>query len=400
MNTTKIKSDFPIFQTHPTLVYLDHASTNQTPQVVIDSMHDYYTNYRANTHRGLYELSEKATTAYEQARGDVATFIRAETEEIIFTSGTTHGLNLLANQLSRKLTKDDNIVLTRLEHHANLIPWQQVAKRTGCELRFITINKTGEIDLASAYEVIDEQTKIVSMTGLSNALGTVVPLTELITIAQEYEAATVIDAAQMVGHSPIDVKQLDCDFLVFSGHKMYGPTGIGILYGKRDRLEAMEPWYFGGEMVEDVNYTTASWAPSPWKFEAGTQNIAGVIGLRAAIRFITEIGFETIQKQEQELTNHLLTNLPSDCIVIGPGAGQARGSIVSFLVPGAHPHDVAQILGQGGVAVRAGHHCAKPLMKYMDVPGTVRASFGIYNTTDDVDRLIAGIEEVKKVFKR
>ncbi len=395
----KIKSNFPIFKNHPELVYLDSAATTQTPEAVLAAMTDYYTKYRANTQRGLYALSETATTAYEQARADIATFIGAETNEVVFTGGATHGLNLLASQLGKKLTKNDSIVLTRLEHHANLIPWQQVAKRTGAELRFINITKQGEIDLQSAYEAIDETTKIVSVTGLSNALGTIAPLKEIIAIAKESEAITIVDASQLVGHSPTNVRELDCDFLVFSGHKVYGPTGIGVLYGKTERLDALEPWMFGGEMIEDVSYTTASWTEAPHKFEAGTQNIAGAIGLGAAVRFLSEIGLEHIQKHEAEITAYALEQLAAEAVIIGPPTAAARGSIVSFIVPGIHPHDLAELLGREHMAVRAGHHCAKPLMKYLDVPGTVRASFGMYSSQEDVDRLIAGIKKAKQVFR-
>ncbi len=394
----EIKKQFQIFKNQPTLVYLDNAATTQTPHIVLDAMNEYYTSYRANVHRGIYDLSERASAAYEESRRSVANFINAESNEIVFTSGATHGLNLLAYQLSKKLTKNDNIVLTRLEHHANLIPWQQAAKRSGAELRFINLTKDGEIDLNSAYEQIDECTKIVSMTAVSNATGAIVPTEKIIAIAQEYEATTIIDAAQLIAHSPINVKELNCDYLVFSGHKMYGPTGVGVLYGRSEKLENLEPLFFGGDMIEDVSYSTASWTESPHKFEAGTQNIAGVIGLSAATKFITHVGLDAIHEHEKGLAQYLLASLPSKVAVVGRSKESVPDSIISFVLQGVHPHDVAEILNRRNIAVRAGHHCAKPLMKYLDFPGTLRVSFAPYNTTEDIDTLIAGIEDVKKMF--
>ncbi len=399
MDSLGIKAHFPIFQTHPNLVYLDSASTTQTPSVVLEAMQNYYTQYRANVHRGLYNISREATTAFEKSREIIALFIGAATEETIFTSGTTHGLNLLAYSLGKNLTANDNIVLSRLEHHANLIPWQRVSKRTGCELRFIEIDEDYEIDLSSARELIDEHTKIVSVSALSNTLGTKTPLAEIISLAQIANAFTVIDAAQLVGHAPINVRKLDCDFLVFSGHKMYGPTGIGILYGKKELLEELDPFFYGGEMIEDVSYTNASWNDLPWKFEAGTPPIAEAIGLEKAVHFIQEIGWEVVQTHERTLTNYLLSHLPNYAHLIGPAQNSARSGVVSFLLENIHPHDTAEILNRFEIAVRAGEHCTKPLIKYLDIPGTVRASISIYNDEKDIDRLLKGIKEVKNIFK-
>lgn len=414
----KVKLHFPIFQTNPTLVYLDNAATTQTPQIVLDAMNDYYTKYRANIHRGLYDLSIQATEKYEQARKNIARFINAEPEEIIFTSGTTHGLNILAYILN--FSKGDNIVLTRLEHHANLIPWQTVAKCTGAELRFIELTADYELDLQSAKKLIDKNTKLVSFTALSHSLGTHTPVTKIIELAKKYNTTTIVDAAQLVAHEPIDVKKLDCDFLVFSGHKMYGPTGIGILYGKKEKLQNLEPFIFGGGMIKEVNYETSSWAEVPNKFEGGTPNIAGVIGLGSAVKFIQEIGWEPIQKHEQELTEYVFSKLPTFAKIIGLtshsnklGAnglvspswqegvrrGEISSGIISFIINGIHPHDIAEILNRCNIAVRAGHHCTMPLMKYLGLSGTVRISIGVYNTKEDIDKLIEGLKEVKKIFK-
>ncbi len=396
MLDASVKKYFPIFEHHPNLVYLDNAATTQTPHSVLEAMSEYYTTYRANTERGLYALSEQATTAYTAARQKIAAFLNAAPEEVIFTPGATYGLNLLARSLA--VTADHNIVLTRLEHHANLIPWQQLSNRTGCELRFIELNKDGQLDMATAADKIDEQTRLVSCTAVSNAIGTIAPLDEIIALAKSNGAQVIVDASQLIAHSPIDVRTLDYDWLVFSGHKMYGPTGIGILYGKKQLLEQTEPFLFGGEMIEDVNYLTASWAELPHKFEAGTQNIAGAIGLGAAVDFIQKIGLSAIHEHEQSLLRYTIEQLPEYAALIGPPSGAPRGAIVSFLLQGVHPHDTAEILNRFNIAVRAGHHCAKPLMKYLDIPGTARASFGVYNRPEDVDRLIEGLGNVKRIL--
>lgn len=397
MNLSNIKAKFPIFKAHPNLVYLDNASTTQTPQIVIDTMNKYYSENRANVHRTLYNLGERATEQYEEARKKIATFINAEPEEIIFTSGTTHGLNLLAYTLSFK--KGDNIVLTRLEHHANLIPWQTVAKCTGVELRFIELTPEYELDLESAKKLINQNTKLVSFSGLSNSLGTYAPAEILIKLAHEQKALTIVDAAQLVAHEPIDIKKLDCDFLVFSGHKMYGPTGIGVLYGKKERLEQLEPFFFGGEMIKEVSYKNSTWADLPAKFEGGTPNIAGAIGLGAAVDFINELGCETIVSHEQGLTKYLFEKLPAYVKIIGPTYSKNRAGIISFANDGVHPHDSAEILNRNNIAIRSGHHCTMPLMKHLGISGTARISLGVYNSKEDIDRLIAGLKNVKKIFK-
>ncbi len=396
VDIAKIKAQFPIFQNHPTLVYLDNASTTQTPQIVIDLINDYYTHYRSNIHRGVYTLSEQATTAYEVSRSQVAQFINASPKEIIFTSGTTAALNQLASTLP--LSKGDNIVLTRFEHHANLIPWQVAAKHAGAEIRFIELTKNYEIDLENAQKIIDKNTKIVSFSLVSNVLGTHAPAAEIIALAKKYNAITIIDAAQGVAHEPIDVQKLDCDFLIFSSHKMYGPTGVGILYGKPERLHKLPPFLFGGDMIEAVSYTEASYAEPPNKFEAGTPNIAGVIGLGAAVDFIQNIGWRNITAHEQSLSEYALNALQnSGAQIIGSPAQPC--SVISFTLPNIHPHDIAEILNRYHICIRAGHHCAMPLMKYLGLPGTARISLGIYNTKEDIDELVKGLTEVKKIFK-
>ncbi len=455
-----IKSYFPIFATHPNLSYLDNAATTQTPQVVIDAMNDYYTKYRANTHRGMYDIAVKATDEYEGARATVAKFLNAETNEIIFTSGTTHGLNALAYTLCGRLTHRDNVVLTRLEHHANLVPWQQMAKHYGFEIRFIELQRDlslpspllrrggsdsfsplqrrereerfdspYSLDIESAKKIIDANTKIVSFTLASNVLGTVNPAKEIIALAKKFRAITIIDAAQAIAHFPIDVKDIDCDWLVFSGHKMYGPTGTGVLFGKKIMLEEnIEPFMFGGDMVLEVSYENATWTEVPQRFEAGTQNIASVIGLGAAVKFIQKIGWESIMKHETELTGYLLEKLQeNDVQIIGPSichserseeslpsTGQPteiirftqddslkppnRIGVVSFTLPGIHPHDLAEILNQNNVAIRAGHHCAMPLHTHLALTATARASLGVYSTKEDVDKLIEGIKQAREIF--
>ncbi len=396
MNTNK--NNFPIFQNQPDLAYLDNASSTQTPRVVLDAMNEYYTNYRANIHRGVYALSEQASTAYEAAKEKVARFIGADADEIIFTSGTTHGLNLLAQSLCKNLGSGDNVVLTRLEHHANIIPWQEMAKEFDFELRFIELSESTEIDLASAAELIDSKTKIVSVTALSNTLGTLVPIQKIIDLAKVRGATTIIDAAQAIAHTPINVRELDCDYLVFSGHKIYGPTGIGIVYGKKKNLETLEPFFYGGDMIESVTYTSATWAEAPNKFEAGTPNIAGAIGLGAAIDFVSAISWDAIQTHDNQLLSYALEKLAPEVSIIGTKNIATHKGIISFVIPDIHPHDIAEVLNRHHIAVRAGHHCTMPLMDYLELGGTTRVSFGVYNTTEDIDKLVIGIKDVKKIF--
>lgn len=394
-----IKTNFPIFKNQKKLVYLDNGATTQICSPALKAMENYNTKFRSNVHRGVYDIAEKATAAYENARDQIAKFINADREEIIFTAGTTHGLNLVAHSISPRLSHRDNVVLSRLEHHANLVPWQQMAKHYGFEIRFIELNSDFNLDLPSAKAVIDKNTKVVSFSMLSNVLGAVTPAKEIVKLAKSVRALTILDAAQAVAHLPIDVKKLDCDFLAFSGHKMYGPNGIGVLYGKRELLEeALEPFFFGGDMVRGVSYQNATWNNIPYKFEAGTPNIAGAIGLGAAARYILTIGWKKIETHEKELTKYALKKLTSVIKVFGSNKEKNRSGIISFAVPGVHTHDVVQMLGNADIAARAGFHCAEPLHELYGYSGSVRLSFGIYNDKKDIDKAVKILKDVKKKF--
>ncbi len=409
MNKT-IAKQFPIFKKHKKFVYLDSAATALTPQPVLDKMNEYYTEYGANIHRGLYEMSDRATQEYEAVRSKVATFIKADTDEIVFTSGTTQGLNILARSIGKTLGPGDNVVLTEYEHHANLIPWQEAAKTFGFELRFVPLNtenwklsaQGGSALGGEARNEIDENTKVVSFAHVSNSLGIVTNADELIARSKEVGAVTIVDAAQSIVHMPVDVKKLDCDYLVFSGHKLYGPTGVGVVFGKKERLEVLEPSTFGGDMILDVSYENASWNDIPHRFEAGTPNIAGVIGLGASIDFVQNVGIENIAKHENQLTSQLINKLTQleGVNIIGPQTSKSRAPVVSFTIDGIHPHDIAEILNRHNIAIRAGHHCTQPLMKKLGIPGTARISFGMYNTEDDITRVVEAIKDVISLFKK
>ncbi len=396
--SNEIKNQFPIFTTHPNLVYLDSGASGLKCAPAIDAMRKFYETNGTNIHRGLYDLSEAATEQYEAARQTLATFIGADSKEIIFTSGTTGSLNLAARLLEQKLKAGDEIVLSRFEHHANLIPWQQVAKRTGAILKFIDIDQDLHFDLNSAHAVIGPQTKIVAFTAASNVTGTLAPIHELVRLAKQVGAYTVVDAAQLAAHRAITAHEWGVDFVALSGHKMYGPTGIGLLYGRAELLNELEPVNFGGDMIREVTFDTATWAEAPAKFEPGTPPIAEVLGLAAAADFISHIGWDEIFNHERELIEYALTQLHSLVKIIGP-IGNKRLPVFSFVMPEAHPHDIADILNRAHIAIRAGHHCAQPLMTYLGLNGTARASFGIYTTTQDIDALVQGIKEVKKIFQ-
>ncbi len=395
MNT--IRSQFPIFQNHPDLVYLDSAATTQTPQVVIDAMNEYYTQYRSNVHRSVNGLSNKATNAYESARGKVAHFIGAQSSEIIFTSGATMGLNMLQKSLTDFFEPGGNIVLTRLEHHANLIPWQMTVKKYNLELRFIEIDtKTGEIDMSSVLSMIDEKTVVVSMTHVSNVLGTIVPVKEVTRIARgKSKSVVIVDGSQAVAHMPVDVVDIDCDFYVFSGHKMYGPTGIGVVYGKTALLQKMKPVVYGGEMIDTVTYGQATWADAPYRFEAGTPNIAGAIGLGAAVDFVLSLGWNEIQTHDVEIAQYAIAELQKIERVRVIGSTQfPRGPIISFVVDGVHESDVNMFLEKAGIVVRTGSHCAAPLIDHLGLSGTIRISCGMYTTKEDIDQCITVLKKV------
>ena len=402
MNIKEIRALFPILDQevngHP-LVYLDSAATSQKPIPVIEAIEDYYRRYNSNVHRGVHTLGTIATDEYEGAREKVKKFIHAkEAAEIIFTRGTTTGLNLVAQCYAREFLKEgDEIVTTFMEHHSNLIPWQQVAKRTGATLKFIPLQPDGTVRLEDVEKTITPKTKFVSIAYVSNVMGTIHPVKQIAEIAHRNGAVFCIDAAQGAPHLKIDVQDIDCDFLALSGHKMAGPTGIGALYGKRALLEKMTPYEFGGEMIDFVELYDSTWKELPWKFEGGTPIIAGAIGLGAAIDFLEQIGFDNIERHEQQLVKYAMEQLSEieGISIYGP---KERSGVVTFNLGDVHPHDVATVLDAQGIAVRAGHHCCQPLMKWLNVSATARASFYIYNSEEDIDALVKGLLKTKEYF--
>ncbi|MEK3909233.1 cysteine desulfurase [Oceanobacillus sp. FSL W7-1309] len=402
MDVKAIKEQFPILNQevngHP-LVYLDSSATSQKPLSVIEAVNTYYREDNSNVHRGVHTLGTRATDKYEGAREKVREFINARsTAEIIFTRGTTTAINLVATSYGRAILKPgDEIVITPMEHHSNIIPWQQAAKATGATLKYIPLQSDGTITLEAVRETVTANTKIVAMTQVSNVLGTINPIKEVAQIAHAHGAVMLVDGAQGAPHLKVDVADLDCDFYAFSAHKMCGPTGIGVLYGKKELLENMEPIEFGGEMIDFVNLYDSTWKELPWKFEGGTPIIAGAIGLAAAIDFLNEIGNETILDHEQKLADYAMKQLRTiDGISIyGP---EKRAGLVTFNLDDVHPHDTATALDAEGIAVRAGHHCAQPLMKWLDVTATARASFYLYNTEEDIDLLVNGLLKTKEYF--
>ncbi|MFB1051180.1 cysteine desulfurase [Paraliobacillus sp. JSM ZJ581] len=402
MDVKAIRSQFPILNQEINgnpLVYLDSTATSQKPMSVIEAVNAYYRLNNSNVHRGVHTLGTRATDQYEGAREKVRAFIHAQsTEEVIFTRGTTTAINTIAYSYGNKnLSHGDEIVLTPMEHHSNIIPWQQVAKETGATLTYIPLQSDGTITLKDVKETITPNTKIVAMTHVSNVLGTINPIKEVADIAHKNGAIIVVDGAQAVPHMAVDVQALNCDFYAFSGHKMCAPTGIGVLYGKKALLEEMEPVEFGGEMIDFVDLYDSTWKELPWKFEGGTPIIAGAIGLGAAIDFLNTIGMDNITEHETELVTHAMQQLKTiDGIEIyGP---ENRAGLITFNLADVHPHDTATVLDAEGVAVRAGHHCAQPLMKWLQVTATARASFYLYNTTDDVDRFITALQRAKEFF--
>ena len=393
-----MKKDFPLL-TNIDIAYLDNASTTQKPKQVIQAIVDFYENSNANVHRGIYNLSQKASLMYAEAHETVAKFIGANEDEIIFTKGTTDSINILAQSLKKTLKEGDEIVISEMEHHSNIIPWQQVAKEVGARLKYIPITDKFELDMDKAKKLINKKTKIVSVVHMSNTLGTINPIKELTELAHKFGAVIIIDGAQSVPHMPIDVRDLDCDFLAFSGHKMVGPTGIGVLYGKRARLEKLDPSVFGGGMIKEVTKEAATWADLPEKFEAGTPAIAQAIGLAEAIRYLENIGMKKVFVHGQKLTKYAQEQLSKIEGIEIFGPEENRGSMIAFNVKGIHPHDVSEILNQKGVAVRAGNHCTMPLHNRFELQGSTRASFYIYNTEEDIDRLAKGIRTAKEILK-
>ncbi|MBD3860958.1 cysteine desulfurase [Bacillus sp. 28A-2] len=402
MNIKDVREQFPILHQQVNghdLVYLDSAATSQKPRVVIDAMNEYYRSYNSNVHRGVHTLGTRATDAYEGAREKVRAFIRASSvQEIIFTRGTTTALNTVAISYARaNLKEGDEIVITHMEHHANIIPWQQAAKATGATLKYIPLQEDGTLSLEDVKQTITHQTKIVAVTHVSNVLGTINPIKDIAKIAHDHGAIIVVDGAQSTPHMQIDVQDLDCDFFAFSGHKMCGPTGIGVLYGKKDLLNNMEPAEFGGEMIDFVDLYDSTWKELPWKFEAGTPIIAGAVGLGKAIDFLNDIGMEEVSRYEHQLATYALERFKEleGATVYGP---QHRAGLVTFNLDDVHPHDASTVLDTEGVAIRAGHHCAQPLMKWLGVSATARASFYLYNTEEEIDELIAALRKTKEYF--
>ena len=400
-----ICKDFPIFEAHdnPPLIYLDSAASSLTPLCVIDAMDKYYLNYRSNIHRGIYQISEEATARYEDARKKVSRFINAgRSNQIIFTRNTTESINLVAYSWGNaNIREGDEILVTVMEHHSNLIPWQLLAQRTGAKLRFIEVTDDGVLQLEDLDGLLTERTKLVAITHVSNVLGTVNPIQSITAAAHQVNAKVIIDAAQSIPHLPVDVQQIDCDFLAFSGHKMCGPTGIGVLYGKRNLLEQMPPFLGGGSMIRTVEREHSTYAELPAKFEAGTPSIAEAIGLGAAVDYLTDIGLDAIQAHEQEILEYAyqILNEIDGLTIYGPKPRKRAGAL-TFNISGIHPHDLAGILDGEGVAIRAGHHCAQPLMQKYGVIATARASFYLYNRLEEADRLYDGLLKAQKLFTR
>ena len=406
-----IRKDFPIFDRSirdgKRLVYLDSGATSQKPSIVIDAESNFYRNHNAAAHRGAHQLAEEATEAIESARAVVANFLGGTADEIVFTKHSTEALNLLAYSIGNApignkfhLKAGDQIVVSEMEHHANLIPWQQLAKRTGAVLKWFEVNPDGRLDLSNIDSVITNRTKIVALTHQSNVLGTINPLTDLVRRTHEVGAIFILDACQSVPHMPVSVSNLDIDFLVFSGHKAVGPTGVGVLWGRANLLDELPPFLFGGSMIESVTMTDATWAPAPRKFEPGVPNMAQIVGLGAALNYLTAIGMQEIHSHEVEITRYALSRLQeiSELKIVGPSDMALRGGAVSFTVGEIHPHDLGQFLDNSGLAVRTGHHCAWPLTRKMGVPATTRASFYLYNALSDIDALVDGVRDAQKYF--
>lgn len=401
---SKARYDFPILQqtiAGKPLIYLDNAATTQKPQCVIDAMNHYYTHDNANVHRGIHALSERATLQYEAARHKVQHFIHAaHSHEIIFVRGTTEAINCVAQSYGRSHCQvGDEIIITHMEHHSNIVPWQLLCEQIGAKLRIIPINAAGELILTDVEKLFSTKTRLMAITHISNALGTINPISQLIDIAHQHNVPVLVDGAQATGHTVVDVQALDCDFYAFSGHKMYAPTGIGVLYGKEKWLEKMPPYQGGGEMIRQVSFEKTTYNELPYKFEAGTPPIAEVIGLGAAIDYLQTLGLDAIGVHEHSLLTYAtekLTELPGIKII---GQAQHKAAIVSFLFGTIHPHDIGTILDHSGIAIRSGHHCTMPIMTYFNIPATARASFALYNTKAEIDQLILEMKEVKRVFE-
>ena len=403
LDLARLRAEFPILATRvhgKPLVYLDNAATTQKPRAVLDALLAYYATENANIHRGVHHLSQLATEAYEAAREKVARFLNAgSTHEIIFVRGTTEGINLVAQTYARSAVRPgDEILITGMEHHSNIVPWQLLAEQTGAVLRVAPLTEAGELDVAAFEQLLSDRTRLVSVVHLSNALGTVNPIRRLADLAHRRGAPILIDGAQSAPHLAVDVQALDCDFFAFSGHKLFGPTGIGVLYGREALLDRMPPWQGGGDMISSVSFERSTWAGLPAKFEAGTPHIAGAIGLGAAIDWLSNVGLAVVAAHEDALLRYATAEVARIPGVRLIGAAPERASILSFALDGVHPHDVGQVLDLEGIAIRAGHHCAQPVMRRYGVAATARASFAVYNTVAEVDALVAGLVKVKQVF--
>jgi cysteine desulfurase/selenocysteine lyase len=400
----KIRKDFPLLEQEMNgkpIIFLDSAASSQKPAQVIDRLNDYYRTGHANVHRGVYQLSQEATTAFEESRELVRQFINAPSEkEVIFVRGCTEGINLVASSYGRKfINQGDAVLITAMEHHSNIVPWQMICEERGAELRVAPVNDAGEIDLDALYELLDERVKIISLVHVSNALGTVNPVKAIIDRAHELNIPVLVDGAQAIPHTQVDVQALDADFYTFSGHKMFGPTGIGVLYGKEEWLEQMPPYHGGGEMIKTVTFEKTTYNELPHKFEAGTPDISGVIGLGEAVKYMQSVGYENISRHEHELLTYATEQLEKIEGLRIIGTAREKASVVSFLVDGVHPYDLGAILDKLGIAVRTGHHCTQPLMARYEIPGTVRASFAFYNNKADIDALVAGINKAVLMLK-
>ncbi len=392
------KKNFPIFDKSD-LIYLDNAATTHKPSIVLDTVNKLYKEANANVHRAIYDLGNKSTKLYEDSRKKVSDFINAYSEkEIIFTSGTTESLNLLAYSLSKTLKEDDEILISEMEHHSNIVPWQLIAKNTGAKLTYIPVKKTGELDLTNHEDYFKSNTKIVSITHISNVLGTINPIKLLAKMAHEVGALFIVDGAQGVPHMNVDMREINCDFYVFSGHKMLAPTGIGILWGKYDLLNDMEPFMGGGEMIDKVTLKESTWNEVPYKFEAGTPNFAQAIGLGAAIDYLNGIGIQSISEHESELTQYALTELKKINNIKIHGASVKRGGVISFNIKGVHSHDLAQFLNEENIAIRVGHHCAQPLLDNLGETSTARISFYLYNYESDVEKFCKALTKIQTYF--
>lgn len=403
INIEQVRQEFPILQrmvNNRPLVYLDNAATTQKPQVVMERLRSYYENENSNIHRGAHFLSSQATEAYEQARKTIQRFVNARHHyEIIFTRGTTEAINLVASSFCKKFVKrGDEIVISAMEHHANIVPWQMACEDHGAVLKVIPMNENGELDLDAYQQLLGDKTRLVAVTHISNALGTINPVKEIIDIAHAKDIPVLVDGAQATPHMAVDVQVLDCDFYCFSGHKMYGPMGVGVLYGKEKWLNAMPPYQGGGEMISEVSFDKTTYNELPFKFEAGTPNVADVLGMETAIHFITGLSIDVIAAHENDLLQYATNQLQQLEKIRFVGTAKQKTGVVSFLFTDIHPYDTGTILDKLGIAVRTGHHCAQPVMDFFNIPGTVRASFALYNTREEVDTLISGLQKVREML--